>query len=226
MPSARELGHVAVDLGLCADVDAARRLVEDQHLRAHRQPLAEHDLLLVAAREVHDLLLDARRLGAQALPPRPRPPCARSCGPGSPSGRSCPCSAATCSGRSSSAAPGRAACGPRGRGTRRARSRRAGSAGANGLPVEHHRAAERGRDAEDRLHQLRAPCADEAGEAEDLAARAVKETPAGAPGTTRSRTSSTHVAFRCVPRARESTGRSARGRPSSRRSCRASPRRA
>ena len=67
MPSARELGHVAVDFGLCAHVDAACRLVEDQHFRAHGQPLAEHDFLLIAAREIHDLLLDRRRLGAQAL---------------------------------------------------------------------------------------------------------------------------------------------------------------
>ena len=42
--------------------------------------------------------------------------------------------------------------------------------GAVGLAVEHHRAAEGGGDAEDRLHQLGAPRADQAGEAEDLAA--------------------------------------------------------
>ena len=59
MPCVGQRGHVAVDLGLGADVDAARRLVEDQHLRAHRQPLAQHDLLLVAAGQVHDLLVDA-----------------------------------------------------------------------------------------------------------------------------------------------------------------------
>ena len=58
MPSVGERGHVPVDLGLGADVDAARRLVEDQHLRLHREPLAEHDLLLVAARQVHHRLVD------------------------------------------------------------------------------------------------------------------------------------------------------------------------
>ena len=58
MPCVGQLGHVPVDLGLGADVDAARRLVEDQHPRAHGQPLAEHDLLLVAAREVDDRLVD------------------------------------------------------------------------------------------------------------------------------------------------------------------------
>ena len=51
---ARELGHQAVHLGLGADVDAARRLVDDQDLRAGGEPLAEHDLLLVAARQEAD----------------------------------------------------------------------------------------------------------------------------------------------------------------------------
>ena len=41
----------AVDLGLRADVDALRRLVEDQHRGLRRQPAAERDLLLVAAGE-------------------------------------------------------------------------------------------------------------------------------------------------------------------------------
>src|SRR5262245_52325392 len=45
-----------VDLELCADVDAAGRLVQDQDLRAGEQPLAEHHLLLVAAGKVHRLL--------------------------------------------------------------------------------------------------------------------------------------------------------------------------
>jgi hypothetical protein len=38
-----------VDLVLGADVDAAGRLVEDQHVRVGEDPLAEDDLLLVAA---------------------------------------------------------------------------------------------------------------------------------------------------------------------------------
>ena len=49
-----ELGEVAddpVDLGLGRDVDAARRLVEQQHPALAQQPAREHDLLLVAARE-------------------------------------------------------------------------------------------------------------------------------------------------------------------------------
>ena len=45
-----------VDVGLRADVDAVRRLVEDQDPRLGGKPLREHDLLLVAAREAaHDL---------------------------------------------------------------------------------------------------------------------------------------------------------------------------
>ena len=47
-----------VDLQLGGDVDAARRLVEDDDRRAGHQPLGDDDLLLVAARQALD-----RRLG-------------------------------------------------------------------------------------------------------------------------------------------------------------------
>ena len=57
MPCCGELAHQRVDLGLGADVDAARRLVHDQDARLGREPLAEHDLLLVAAGELADDLL-------------------------------------------------------------------------------------------------------------------------------------------------------------------------
>ena len=43
-----------VDLGARADVDAARRLVQNQHGRIGEQPFSEHDLLLVAAAEARD----------------------------------------------------------------------------------------------------------------------------------------------------------------------------
>ena len=46
-----EIGEQAVHLGLGADVDAARRLVDDQQRRPAGEPLGQHDLLLVAARE-------------------------------------------------------------------------------------------------------------------------------------------------------------------------------
>ena len=58
--------HVAVDLRLGPHVDAPRGLVEDQHPGLHGQPLAQHDLLLVAAREVHHPPVDRRRLDPEA----------------------------------------------------------------------------------------------------------------------------------------------------------------
>ena len=50
-----------VDFIFGADVDAARRFVEDQHLRIGEQPLRQHDLLLVAAGQVAGHLVDAGR---------------------------------------------------------------------------------------------------------------------------------------------------------------------
>ena len=59
------LGHQlveeAVDLGLGPDVDAAGRLVDDQHRRLAGQPLAEHDLLLVATRQCRDRVVQSDR---------------------------------------------------------------------------------------------------------------------------------------------------------------------
>ena len=46
-----EAADEGVDLGAGADVDASRRLVEQQHPRAVHEPAREQDLLLVAARE-------------------------------------------------------------------------------------------------------------------------------------------------------------------------------
>ena len=51
-PRRRAALMMRVDLVLGADVDAARRLVEDQHLGVGEQPLGQHHLLLVAARQV------------------------------------------------------------------------------------------------------------------------------------------------------------------------------
>ena len=66
MPCLREPAHQRVDLGLGADVDAAGRLVHDQDPRLGLQPLAEDDLLLVAAGELADHLLAARGRGCRA----------------------------------------------------------------------------------------------------------------------------------------------------------------
>ena len=78
-PGVGEAGDDAVDLRLRADVDAVRRLVEDQHARPRRQPPGEGHLLPVAAGEQRDHLVDpggphvvgGDRLGAR---PRARPP--------------------------------------------------------------------------------------------------------------------------------------------------------
>ena len=56
-----------VDLGLGADVDAARRLVEEQDLRARHDPAADDRLLLVAAAEVADRPVDRERPEVEAL---------------------------------------------------------------------------------------------------------------------------------------------------------------
>ena len=62
-----EAAHQRVDLGLGADVDAAGRLVHDQDARRGLEPLAEHDLLLVAAGELADHLLRAAGADAELL---------------------------------------------------------------------------------------------------------------------------------------------------------------
>ena len=62
-----ELVDDRVDLVLGADVDAAGRLVEDQHLRLGHHPLGEHDLLLVAAGEVPGLGHDVGGLDPHGL---------------------------------------------------------------------------------------------------------------------------------------------------------------
>ena len=61
----REVGDQAIDLGLRADVDAAGRLVEQQHLAVAHQPAREHDLLLVAARQLAGERARVVRLGLQ-----------------------------------------------------------------------------------------------------------------------------------------------------------------
>src|SRR5262249_9824450 len=54
-----------LDLGLGADIDAARRLVEDEQLGIHAEPAGEQDLLLIAAGELPDLLVPPRGLDVQ-----------------------------------------------------------------------------------------------------------------------------------------------------------------
>src|SRR5215510_258181 len=54
-----------IDLALRADVDSARRLVEDDHLQFPQQPFRQHDLLLIAAAELRNQRLYRRSLDAQ-----------------------------------------------------------------------------------------------------------------------------------------------------------------
>ena len=58
-----------VDLDDRADVDAARRLVEDDQLRLLDQRLGDDDLLLIAARELDDSCLIADGADVQLLDP-------------------------------------------------------------------------------------------------------------------------------------------------------------
>ena len=57
-PWAGELGHELVHRGLGADVDALGRLVEDDDAGLGGEPLGDHHLLLVAAGELGDVLVE------------------------------------------------------------------------------------------------------------------------------------------------------------------------
>ena len=73
MPDRAMLEEQIVHLDLGADVDAAGRLVDDQHLGPERQPARQHDLLLVAAGKVDDELLRARHADVERACGIPRP---------------------------------------------------------------------------------------------------------------------------------------------------------
>ena len=68
LPRRHEPVDDGVDLVLGADVDAAGRLVEDQHVGIGEQPLRQHDLLLVAAGELADGRHHAGGLDVQVPP--------------------------------------------------------------------------------------------------------------------------------------------------------------
>ena len=113
-PGRGQLGDDPVDLDLGADVDAARRLVEDQHPRLRRQPLGEHDLLLVAARQRADQLVDAGHPDVELLACTRRRRSRSVGGVGrAAAGRAAAGSAGSRSGRSRSRAPGPPGGGPR-----------------------------------------------------------------------------------------------------------------
>src|SRR6185312_6638222 len=87
----RHLEEEIVHLDLRADVDAARRLVDDQHFRLQGEPAGEHHLLLIAAGKITDDLLLARHADVQGLPvlidhaPRRMASCGERMAAGSPS---------------------------------------------------------------------------------------------------------------------------------------------
>ena len=62
-----EIAHQRDDLGLGADVDAARRLIEDEDVRLGVEPFADDDLLLIAARERADSGIPRGGLDPQGL---------------------------------------------------------------------------------------------------------------------------------------------------------------
>src|SRR5262249_13851102 len=66
-PLRRQLPHQAMDLRLGADIDAARWLVQDEELRLVGEPLAQHDLLLVAAGKLAGDLFERTGLDREAL---------------------------------------------------------------------------------------------------------------------------------------------------------------
>ncbi len=63
-----QVGEDPIDVSLDADVNAAGGAVKDVDLGLAGQPLADGHLLLVAAREVHDVLLGALHLDGEGLP--------------------------------------------------------------------------------------------------------------------------------------------------------------
>ena len=61
-----QLADDGVDLRLCLDIDAARRLVEQKDAAVGIDPAADHDLLLVAARQRPDRRVGFGRLDVDA----------------------------------------------------------------------------------------------------------------------------------------------------------------
>ena len=62
-----EVAQQLEDLGLGADIDAARRLVDDQQARVHAQPARQQHLLLVAAGKLADRLFGRGAFDAERL---------------------------------------------------------------------------------------------------------------------------------------------------------------
>src|SRR5581483_1157521 len=67
-----EVVHNPVNLGSRPDIDAACRLVYDQHFELAQEPARENDLLLIAAGEAIDRSFDRLRLDPQTVDPLAR----------------------------------------------------------------------------------------------------------------------------------------------------------
>ena len=70
-PLSGQAEYELIDLLFRSDVNAPRRLVEKQDPRSGRQPLADGDFLLVAARQRRDDLIDPRSNALEVSRPRP-----------------------------------------------------------------------------------------------------------------------------------------------------------
>ena len=65
LPCFGQLGDDSVNLGLGADVNAARRFVENDNFRVVQQPFGQHHFLLVAAAQGFDDLVPMAGLDAE-----------------------------------------------------------------------------------------------------------------------------------------------------------------
>ena len=203
-----------------ADVEAARRLRRDQHLRVARDLARDDDLLLVAAREpararqraaaAHVELADqrcarARRAASGRASPTSRPAARRSRG-------------ARCSRRSRTRARARAAGDPRGCGRRRRRASRGRSRGAASRPATLTVPLCDLAQAGDRVDQLGLPVAVDARDADDLAgadARTRRRAPSRCPrSSTTCRSSTVEQRLARLRRAASRRAAAPRARPS------------
>ena len=60
-----QLPHQMIDFCFCSHINAARRLIEYQHLRVKRKPFGKHNFLLIAAAQICDLRFNRRRFDVQ-----------------------------------------------------------------------------------------------------------------------------------------------------------------
>ena len=167
-PASARAADECVDLRAGADVDAAGRLVQQQHPAVAQQPAGQHDLLLVAARQrAPGRSTPAGRTSSESAISR-RPCARRALVEEAERGRSASSDEAVMLANTDSSSRGPGSCAPRGtarcpaRHPRRHRPVRQPAT----PPGPSRRGAAR---AVQRLDDLRAPGADEPGQPDDLA---------------------------------------------------------